>query len=387
MLVLTPGIVTVSYDISNARHAAEEVVKLGKRAAEAGTFGVGALLMERSGRVLAHAINAVVDHGELQDPTAHAERQLIDWFFQAQAEGLAITPRDLVIVSSLDPCAMCAGAILYGGFNAVALAEDSLSGIHSAGRPHRLPSELWPKADSVFGLLQVRGRPGNANHILSRLSGNVTRFLLSESELCFQHSLEHTRSIIYGAELDLMGATLEECKISTDNWKNLKALAGKLPRNVVLPEKPISLQNFSSHRGAALFSNDGCALVDETSTVLLAAEGCEYLAPTRSSVLELIRAYVWLRKAAWKQLRLRFPHQRKCSLIKLRPPNVSAKAVMEIGALGSFLENQHLAHRLPAFGFMQSDSDREAEYVLASLPPYYTSVMKLTVGQVGALAD
>ncbi len=77
MFTLTPGVSPVSYRISNAEHAAQRVVALAKQAALSGTFGVGGFLMDRSGQVLADAINTVVDHDEICDPTAHAERQLV----------------------------------------------------------------------------------------------------------------------------------------------------------------------------------------------------------------------------------------------------------------------------------------------------------------------
>lgn len=386
MFALSPGVSAVSYRIGNAEQAARRVVALAQQATAAGTFGVGGLLMDRSGRVLAEAINAVVDHGELRDPTAHAERQLVDWFFRAHPPGSAIAPRDAVIVSSLDPCAMCAGAILSSGFSCVALAEDSLSGIHVSGRPHRMPPKLWPKAESAFGLFQVRGRLGSAAHVSPFLSEDVPPRLLAEAESCFQHSLERTRSLVSGSEDDGANASSKASEIAAENWRNLNVFAGKLPHGVYLPEQRTTLEDFSSHRGAALLRNDGCVLVDETSAVLLAAEGHERLSPVRSSVLELIRAYVWLRNSAWKQIRLQLPHQRKCTLIKLRAPGMSAKALMELGAVGSFFESAHLAHRLPAFGFLEPACDPEIDGFVATLPPFYSSVAKITIGRVDTVA-
>lgn len=386
MFTQTPGVSSVSYRICNAEHAARRVVALAKRATAAGTFGVGGILMDRSGHVLAEAINAVADHGEILDPTAHAERQLVDWLFQAQARGLAIAPRDSVIVSSLDPCAMCAGAILSAGLSCVALAEDSLSGIHVSGQPHRIPPKLWPIAEATFGLFQVRGRLGTAGHVSPVLSEDVPSQLLNEAELCFQRSLERTRGLISGSEDEAADASSNAYEISSENWRNLNAFAGKLPDGVRLPEERVTLEDFSSHQGAALLRDDGCVLINEASAVLLAAEGHEQLSPARSSVLELIRAYVWLRNSAWIQLRLRLPHQRKCSLIKLRAPDVSAKAVMELGAVGSFFESSHLAHRLPAFGFLEVACDPKIDALVATLPPFYTSVAKITIGRVDTVA-
>jgi tRNA(Arg) A34 adenosine deaminase TadA len=382
MFSVTPRVSPVSYSVFNAEYAAQRVVELAREATAAGTFGVGGFLMDRSGHVFADAINAVIVNGELHDPTAHAERQLVDWFFRAQARGLAIAPRDVVIVSSLDPCAMCAGAILSAGFGCVALAEDSWSGIHVSGFPHRIPRELWQKADTAFGLFQVQGRSGKASHVSPLFSGNVSPQLLNESEHCFQHSLDRTRSLVSSTEVETTNVSSKEYEIFPENWNKLSTFACQLPNNVYLPDQRFSLADFSSHKGATLLFNDGCILVDEASAVLLAAQGREDLSPARSSVLELIRAYVWLRSAVWKQLRLLLPHQRRCSLIKLRAPSISAKAVMELGALGSFFENEHLAHQLPAFGFLQSECDPKLKGLTGTLPPFYTSIAKITIGHL-----
>ncbi len=277
---------------------------------------------------------------------------------------------------------MCAGAILSAGFNSVALGEDSLSGIHALGRPHRMPPELWPQADSAFGLFQVRGRQGKANHVSSLFSDDVPPQLLNESELCFQHSLDRTRSLVSGTEDEATNASSKAYEISAQNWYKLNAFASKLPSNVYLPEVRFTLGDYSSHQGAALLFNDGCLILDEAHAVLLAAQGREDISPARSSVLELIRAYVWLRSAVWKQFRLHLPHQRRYSLVKLRAPSISAKALMELGALGSFFENEHLARQVPAFGFLQSDCDYKSQGLPATLPPFYTSVAKITVGHV-----
>jgi tRNA(Arg) A34 adenosine deaminase TadA len=52
------------------------------------------------------------------DPTAHGERQMIDWYFDQIAQGFPMPPpSQLSIVTSLDPCCMCAGSILTAGFN------------------------------------------------------------------------------------------------------------------------------------------------------------------------------------------------------------------------------------------------------------------------------
>jgi Cytidine and deoxycytidylate deaminase zinc-binding region len=105
--ILTPGVRPIEGRIETAKGAAGRALELAQRAARAGTFGVGGFLMDKSGQILAEAVNAVIEDGQVCDPTAHVERQLIDWLFSTH--GQHARPQELVTVSSLDPCA-CARA-------------------------------------------------------------------------------------------------------------------------------------------------------------------------------------------------------------------------------------------------------------------------------------
>ncbi len=76
-------------------------------AAGRGEVPVGAVVMDQSGRVIAQAGNRTL---ELKDPTAHAEVLAIRQ--AAQAIGSErLTGCDLYV--TLEPCAMCAGAISF----------------------------------------------------------------------------------------------------------------------------------------------------------------------------------------------------------------------------------------------------------------------------------
>ncbi len=76
-----------------------------ERAAAAGEVPVGAVLVDASGAVLAQAANAVESSA---DPTAHAE--LLALREGARRRGRAILD-DCDLYVTLEPCAMCAGAI------------------------------------------------------------------------------------------------------------------------------------------------------------------------------------------------------------------------------------------------------------------------------------
>jgi tRNA(Arg) A34 adenosine deaminase TadA len=97
-----------------------------------GTFSVGGVLIQCSTGEVIHALhNNVVVDGVTQDPTAHGERQLVDWYFEQVDGGATLpSPEDLMVVTSLDPCCMCTGSLASAGFKAVISANDEFAGIN-----------------------------------------------------------------------------------------------------------------------------------------------------------------------------------------------------------------------------------------------------------------
>ena len=110
-----------------------------------GTFGVGGVMLDGFGNVLRAVHNNVIRDGLVWDPTAHGERQLVDWYHAEQARGRALPPsHEITIVTSLDPCCMCAGAILQSRISRVVFgAWDDKAGaagsMYDVLRDRRLP--------------------------------------------------------------------------------------------------------------------------------------------------------------------------------------------------------------------------------------------------------
>jgi tRNA(adenine34) deaminase len=96
-------------------------------AGAAGEVPVGALLVSGQGSILAKAGNAVE---RLRDPTAHAEMRVLR---EASSRTGSVRLADCVLVSTLEPCLMCAGALVlarpaglvYGAADPEAGAVDS----------------------------------------------------------------------------------------------------------------------------------------------------------------------------------------------------------------------------------------------------------------------
>ena len=80
-------------------------IELAREARNLGEVPVGALVV-RSGRVLAQAHNL---RETLNDPTAHAERLALEWAGRAIGTWRL---ENCVLYVTLEPCVMCAGAIV-----------------------------------------------------------------------------------------------------------------------------------------------------------------------------------------------------------------------------------------------------------------------------------
>jgi tRNA(Arg) A34 adenosine deaminase TadA len=105
-------------DLSHLRRA----IALADLARRHGNHLFGALLVGADGTILAEAENTVVSS---KDATAHAELNLVRL---ATSRHEAETLTGSTLYTSTEPCAMCAGAIHWGGIGRVvyALPEDAL---------------------------------------------------------------------------------------------------------------------------------------------------------------------------------------------------------------------------------------------------------------------
>ena len=89
------------------REAMERALQLAREAARVGEVPVGALVLGPDGAILAEAHNETETRN---DPTAHAERLALAR--ACAAAGATRLPEGSLLVVTLEPCAMCAGAIV-----------------------------------------------------------------------------------------------------------------------------------------------------------------------------------------------------------------------------------------------------------------------------------
>ena len=136
--------------------------------------GVGGAIVENATGRIVHAWGNRVN-GQLKsgmwfaslDPTNHGETQLVGWFY-ANREAIRVQlglpnlpePANFTVVTSLDPCAMCAGTLLTAGFNvAVVAPDDSGGGVNwaSTGEFTHVPPAVRSTLRTKFGYYKVTG--------------------------------------------------------------------------------------------------------------------------------------------------------------------------------------------------------------------------------------
>jgi tRNA(Arg) A34 adenosine deaminase TadA len=189
--------------VSNAESLATLALWTAQRGADAGSYGIGGALVESAtGRVLQTMPNRVfrtLSGGGtfVEDPTAHGERQLMSWYL-AQRETLGlIDPQGLTVVTTLDPCLMCASSLLTVGVNVGVVAIDDYSGINydSSGSFGDLPEPLRSQALDTFGYYAVEGgRAFQGSSSIAYADESVTQDTLDACANLYSTSADTVRS-------------------------------------------------------------------------------------------------------------------------------------------------------------------------------------------------
>jgi len=109
-------------------------LKQAREASDSGTFGVGGILMDLEGNVICEMHNRVIEGNRVNDPTAHGERQIVDWYLEHKEKNHLPEPDQCILITTLDPCVMCTGALAQVQFNRViVIGLDDCAGINPNG--------------------------------------------------------------------------------------------------------------------------------------------------------------------------------------------------------------------------------------------------------------
>jgi cytosine deaminase len=369
-----------------------------------GTFGVGGVLLDGFGNVLQAVHNQVIRDGLIWDPTAHGERQLVDWYFAERAKGRALPPsHEVTIVTSLDPCCMCAGAILAAGFNVVVAANDRNAGVNHEGDAtfSALPAGLRPQARASFAYPAVLGSSSYArpprgaappHFFIGKTIAEPTQALCS---LVFEAT---TESVVGLFQADPPRAALQDPASLPPDHPIVRALKRACPDALKYrcpPRQPDAgvapyLQHAAGRDRSLGGDGDAVVLLDAFGNLLLCSHGRRDKSPIRTAFMECTRAYAQLRyklmegadAATRETVRRYLGHPKDGTFVFARAPDESAISFMNLGAYGSTMEGPLPTADGAQLQYVLPTDDVALARLCASLPPLYRDLIGIRPAQV-----
>ncbi|MEN5237721.1 MULTISPECIES: cytidine/deoxycytidylate deaminase family protein [Pseudomonas] len=397
----------------NAQQAVELVANQAILASQQGTFAVGGCIIENAtGNVLAALHNNVLmpyPGSTAQppflphDPTAHGERQLVDWYF-ANRERLGLpAPEKLTVVTTLDPCAMCAGSLLTAGFNVAVSAIDTYAGINFNSQFDfpSLPPAVRQKAQASWGYYAVAA-PINRSYqgagsgpVYAGCGIDAAAFSLTGS--IFDASVSNVRDASNNSGLP-PDQLRNPSSLPADS-KVRQALAALSPwslkvssANPRMPGQELARPLIETARQADTMN--AVALLDPFGNLLACLGGVEKQSPIRTAFMETTRGYAELR---WKLMNDNDPavraqakqcltHPKYGTFVFLYIPDpATSQAVMTFGAYGSTMEGpvpQSFPSNLQYVLLPAGVSAQAVAQLAQNLPPFYTQSVQVAPSQV-----
>lgn len=363
-----------------AGRLAEIAVREAEKSKRNGTFGVGGLLVDDRGAIVKVIGNSVIKNGPVHDPTAHVERQLVDWYYSSKN---LPAPGRMTIITSLDPCLMCCGAILSGGFNVIYVSQDSEAGVscRGPGDLSTLPAESRKKAEKTFSAFGVAGkRPFSGPRSSIFYGSEIDGRLDSRSIKAFSSSLKKVKGIVSGHH----GRPPDELanpKFAKSS-RLLRLLKKYNPKvfskgHVVSFDRPeidlgrILIQKARESAGAF----DSACLVDPFGNVLL-AQGSDGQSPIRTPFMELVRRYHKLLIEAGHEGRRHLAHMKYCKTVLLYGPGRDPESLMNLGCFGSAIEGKLPKGKQLEYVIPRQSQD-ELQAMLDNLPPLFSRVVRI----------
>lgn len=370
-----------------------------------GTFGVGGVMLDRFGNVLKALHNHVIRDGLIWDPTAHGERQLIDWYYAEVARGTPLPPpHEITIVTSLDPCCMCTGALLSGGFSVVVAADDRNAGIDydGSGTFPALPERLQPQAQQTFAYPAVLGASSYAREakgapppafFIGKTIAEPTQALCS---LVFETTAEAVTGLF---DNDPPRADLLDPATLPADHPIVRALKRASPDALTYraqPQRPDAglapyLLHAMERDRAQGGSGNAVALLDAFGNLLLCSHGRRTQSDIRTAFMECTRAYAQLRyklmegadPARQNEVRRYLGHPKDGTFVFAVGPDDGAHSFMELGAYGSTMEGPLPADNPAQFQYVQPGMPADRlQQLCASLPPLYRDQIGIRPVQV-----
>src|SRR5260370_1032247 len=342
----------------------------------------------------------------LHDPTAHGERQIVDWYFKNRKRLQLPDPKQLTVITTLDPCAMCAGALLTAGFNVGVSALDNYAGINynRAFDFPSLPAKWRSVAQSSFAYYGVdapirRAFRGGKGAAFANQSISASTLCLTDS--IFESSVNDVRLLDSNSGKDPTKLTNPKDlprnstvrKGLLDTCSEAFSVACPKPRLPGRELAQILLHTAEkAHSRGADFNS--VAFLDPFGNLLLCLGGAEERSPIRTAFLEVTRAYAHILlifmnhrdKSVREQAANVLTHPKSGTFVSLYSPDPhTPQRLMTMSAYGSTMEGP-IPETFPTnlqYVLLPDDvSQAEVSEMAMRLPPFYTTGVRVAPTQV-----
>lgn len=367
------------------------------------TFSVGGVMLDASGNVLNAINNNVVVDNKTSDPTAHGERQLIDWYYAQIEAGVNMPPpSDITIVTSLDPCCMCTGSIITGGFKVISAAFDTYSGINwdtKADFP-TLADGLAVVAQNTFSYPAVNG-----NNCFTRdaSSAPVPAFFtdavmdnqtVALCETAFDATLTQVKESI---NTDLTPDKLRNIKDLPSDSRIVTALKAIYPDalrytapSLGQPDEGlapylIAAANQDIAQGG---KGNAVAFLDYFGNLLLCLPGNEKASLIQTAFLLVTRNYAQLRfnlrsSLSDEEVLPYLAHPKYGTFVFAHGPDKTSHSLIELGAYGSTMEGALPPENPNSFQYgVPTIAQADLDDYCQTLPPLYSQEIQVHPQQV-----
>jgi len=390
-LIIIAIVLTACNNVTTNKKSLNEYATLAmnqaKVASDSGTFGVGGILLDLDGNIICQMHNQVIKGSRINDPTAHGERQIVDWYLENKEKENLPEPKDCILITSLDPCVMCTGALAQVGFNKViVLALDDYAGINWQGNndcPALEGLECQEYVHEHFVYPEVTGQQSRKAYGASLLDITtfsditVTSDVLNGCLDAFNLSADEVRNKVSAVSIEaediINPASLD---ISHPIYKYLKESFGEdfLACHYKLGE---SVQGFLDYVESKYSDFDGIAYFDQFGNLLCLMQDDENVS-TLSAFMKLTRKIARIRNTEpidGYEINEYLHNPKYGYFVYMNCPEVSTKTIMELGAIGSTLENTSIN---PILYINDQENADALDATIAKLPPLYTEYINIS---------
>lgn len=354
-----------------------------------GSFGVGGMLIKTDGTVIQMLHNSVYKSGQLLDPTAHGERQLVNWYFENKQILSLPEPEDIILVTTLDPCAMCTGATLSAGFKRVVVAAgDASAGINYDGTTQFLTlkgTSMYEKIVKMYSYPRVLG-----NSCFSREGSGADILISPFDSTDISETTQALCSSLFQASIDGVEANMK----SDFNPSELTDLEIMAPYTSVYKALRAAFgDNFLAYRGPAgnpgvefadvIYGRNpnfrGISFFDNFGNLIFTQEANDI--PTQTAFMLATQKYAKVRSELINGIddpRRYLCHPKYGYFLLTSCPDVNAQTLMDLGAFGSTVED---ADRNPLMYILEPEKQPAIDSLISKMPPLYSQSLKIRVAQ------